>query len=298
MGELERVTGIQADLGEGPVWDERAGILYWIDILAGLIHQYTPASGQMATHPLGQPIGCLVLREHGGLLCALQDGIYSFDPEQGKLARLLARPDAELADNRFNDGKCDPVGRFFAGTMSNAGNEGHGESQPAGTLFRISPDWQVQAMVRPVAISNGLAWSSDQKTMYYIDSPTRLVSAFDYDESTGNLANRRTVIDFTAEDGIPDGMTIDAADRLWIAHWGGWKLSCWHPATGRKLDEIPLPCQNVTCCAFGGDSYDDLYITTARIGLDPSALAAQPDAGALFCIRTGARGLPPDRFKG
>ena len=286
---LQVAVRMRSILGEGPCWDDRSGQLYWIDILGQSIHRFDPSDGLVKTWSTG---------ESSGLICAMEQGIYSFDPERGDFARMIGRPDADLVNNRFNDGKCDPAGRLLAGTMSQDENEGHGDKAPAGTLFRINPDWSTQALLKNISISNGLAWSGDGNTLYFIDSPTRQIRAFDYDQEAGEISRQRVAIDFRNEAGIPDGMTIDAQGRLWIAQWAGWGVSCWNPVSGKKLDEIMLPCQNVTCCAFGGSDMTDLYITTAVIGLDQDQQARQPDAGSLFCIRTQARGLAPHRFAG
>lgn len=298
MKKVELVVDLDALLAESPCWDDRTGLLYCIDILGEKIYQYNSQNNFLAKYTTGQMIGCIALREKSGLLCAMQNGIYGFDPRSGNFEKLLIRPDHELTDNRFNDGKCDPAGRFFVGTMSNKGNEGAGDPPPVGTLYKIDPDLEVQAMISKVSISNGMAWNSRLDTLYYIDTPTRKVVAYDYDIKTGCIDNGRTVIDFRNESGNPDGMTIDSEDNLWIAHWGGWKLSKWHPELGIKMQEIRLPCQNVTCCAFGGQNYDLLYITTARTGLDFLALSEQSHAGSLFCIKTDVPGIPSYRFKG
>lgn len=297
MNKPELIVKMSLTLGEGPCWDDRTGCLFWIDIIGGEIIRYNPVMNETVTHSSGQMIGCIALREKAGLICALQDGVYSFDPGDGLLCKLLDRPDACMEDNRFNDGKCDPAGRFFVGTMSNAANEGQGGT-PMGTLFRIDPNLRATPLVRGVSISNGIAWRNDNKTMYYIDSPTREVSSFDYNIENGSITNRRAVISFKDESGIPDGMTIDTEDMLWIAHWGGWKISRWNPATGAKLCEFTLPCQNVTCCSFGGTGYSSLYITTARVGLTKKELEEQPEAGSVFCLNTGTTGKASYRFMG
>jgi sugar lactone lactonase YvrE len=297
MNKPELIVKMSLALGEGPCWDDRTKCLFWIDIIGEKIIRYNPEVSETVVYSSGQPIGCIALREKAGLVCALQDGIYSFDPVNGLLGKLLDRPDACIEGNRFNDGKCDPAGRLFVGTMSNAANEGQGGT-PLGTLFRIDPYLRATALVSGVSISNGIAWRSDCKTMYYIDSPTREVSSFDYNIENGSISNRRTVISFKDENGIPDGMTIDSEDMLWIAHWGGWKISRWNPITGVKLGEYTLPCQNVTCCTFGGIDYSSLYITTARIGLTKSELENQSEAGSVFCLKTSTTGKASFRFKG
>lgn len=297
MNKPELLVDMSLTLGEGPCWDDRLGCLYWIDIIGENIYRYDPEINKVVDYSSGQPIGCIALREKAGLVCAMQDGIYSLNPVNGLFYKLLDRPDACIEGNRFNDGKCDPAGRLFVGTMSTAANEGHG-GRPLGTLYRIDTDLRATALVCGVSISNGIAWRSDCKTMYYIDSPTREVSAFDYDIEDGRISNRRVVISFSDESGIPDGMTIDTEDMLWIAHWGGWKISRWNPVTGVKLCEFVLPCQNVTCCTFGGSGYSSLYITTARIGLTQRELDEQPKAGSVFCLNTSTTGRASYRFMG
>lgn len=298
MNKLEMAARLESIIGEGPCWDDRSEILYWIDILGKKIYCLNPYTNMMQTYKTNQFIGCLALRRKSGLICALQDGIYGFNPMNGLMTGLLPRPDGNYKYNRFNDGKCDPAGRLFVGTMSNLANNGKGGDNNIGTLYQINKDWQVKEAVSNVTISNGLAWSPDYKKLYYIDSPTREISVFDYYIETGEIANRRVAIDFRSEAGIPDGMTIDEEGLLWIAHWGGWKVSCWNPANGRKHMEINLPCQNVSCCTFGSRKLDTLYITTAREGLDLTEMKNQPEAGSLFAICPGSKGLRSYRFEG
>lgn len=281
----------KATLGEGPCWDARRQSLYWVDIEEGKLHIYDPAKREDRAFSLGQPIGAVVTRKSGGALLALQQGFYAFDPDTESLEHLH-NPETHLPENRFNDGKCDPAGRFWAGTMAMC------EAPDCGSLYCLDTDLTVHKKVEAVSISNGLAWSPDERVMYYVDSPTRVVCAFDYDKATGDIANRREVIQISDGMGFPDGMSIDEEGMLWIALWDGAMVGRWNPADGALLCEIPLPVSRPTSCVFGGRNLDELYITSARSRLDENALAAQPLAGGVFKCRPGIRGGPAWEFAG
>lgn len=235
--------------------------------------------------------GAIALTTGGQLLAALQHGFAKIDLELGDI-RMLADPEAHLSDNRFNDGKCDPAGRFWAGTMQLNGNKG------AGSLYVLHPDLTVSLKISGLSVSNGLAWSPDQSTFYFIDTPTQQVAAYDYDLESGNISNKRIAVSIPPELGKPDGMTIDAEGMLWVALWDGWGVTQWNPETGALLQQYRLPVARVTSCTFGGKDLQDLYITTAKTGLSAEALANQPLAGAVFVIKnTGVKGLPANLFK-
>ena len=194
-----------------------------------------------------------------------------------------------LPGNRFNDGKCDPAGRFWAGTMSIS-------NMPcAGSLYVLEKDGTVKTKITGVTCSNGMAWSPDDKTLYYIDTPTRQVVAYKYDTKNGDITDGRVAISIPEEKGSPDGMTIDTEGMLWIALWDGWKVIRYNPYTSEQLYEVTLPVSRVTSCVFGGDDMDDLYITSAREGLSDSDLKEQPLAGSLFVIRKS--GFEADAFE-
>jgi len=219
----------------------------------------------------------------------LQHGFALLDPKSEKIKML--EPVEDIASNRFNDGKCDPQGRFWAGTMAISLDNN------CGSLYRMNFNGSVEKVLNPVSISNGLVWSLDHKWMYYIDTPTRTVEAFHYEPITGHIKHSHTAVTFLEGEGLPDGMTQDADGNLWICHWNGGRVSRWNPLTGKKLFEVMMPAARVTSCAFGGENLDELYVTTARKELSERDLREQPNAGGLFRVRPGVRGLIADECK-
>jgi Gluconolactonase len=276
------------ELGEGPVWDERLQELLWVDIEGCQLHRYRPSDGRKLQVQTEKKISAAVPAEDGTWLVALADGFYRLNLETGSIA-LIARTEEETATNRLNDGKCDPAGRFWAGTISSWQNRN-------GHLYTLE-DGHLTKQLSEIGCSNGLAWTADGTVMYYIDTFENYVYAFDYDIATGEISNKRTVITFPEGEGSPDGMSIDSEGMLWVGHWGGWQIGRWNPLTGEKLAAIPIPVRNVTSCAFGGENLDELYITTARQGNDEEQLSKQPLAGALFRVKLDVKGLPVQRAK-
>jgi sugar lactone lactonase YvrE len=272
----ELVLDARARLGEGPFWDERGRRLGWVDILDAKVHWYDPATGEDTAVDVGEHIGAAAPRRDGGLVLAVASGFALLD-DDGRVTPVadLAKPGV-----RMNDGKADPRGRFLAGTMA------YDETPGAGTLYALDPDRRVRTLVEGVTVSNGLAWSADGGTLYYIDTPTRGVDAFDYDLDGGDVANRRRVITIPESDGWPDGMTIDDEGHLWVAFWEGSAVRR-YAADGSLLAVVELPVTRVTSCAFGGPDRGDLYITSAQpAGGGPE----QPHAGGLFRCRPGVTG--------
>ena len=289
--EIQVVTNHRCLLGEGPVWDANQNAIIWLDIISGQIHEYNVLSEQLRTIEVGQMIGCLAVTTAGNFIAGLKDGIGFVDRSSGNV-KIIAAPEKHLQGNRFNDGKCDPAGRFWAGTMALT------EQESAGSLYMLDHDRSIQKKKTGVTISNGLAWSVDRKTLYYVDTPTSKVTAFNFDISTGMINKERIVINIPKEEGSPDGMTIDNQGMLWIAHWDGWQISRWDPESGRKIGHVQLPVAKVTSCTFGGSNLTDLYITTAKVDLSEQELAMQPLAGSLFVIRDcGFKGLPAYEFQ-
>jgi sugar lactone lactonase YvrE len=288
---VELVCDAKAALGEGPVWDYRRGLLYWVDIKAGSIHVYDPPAARDHVIDAGQEVGCVALRASGGVIFAGRNGFCELDIESGDIAPLLD-PERHMPGNRFNDGKVDPRGRLWAGTMSTEGQRNRG------SLYCLFPDFSLRTMVTGVSISNGLAWSADHRILYYIDTPTQEVAAFDYDADTGEISGRRAAVRIPPEKGQPDGMTMDAEGMLWVALYGGGAVTRWNPRDGRLLATIEVPAPLVTSCAFAGLRMDELFITTARQHMDAQALSAHPQSGGLFRTRPGARGTHEPLFAG
>lgn len=286
----ELVLDAGADLGEGPTWDAQARVLVWVDIMAGRVHRFDPATGADEALEVGQPVGAAVPTTSGGLAVAASDRFCLLDPATGKTESLV-EVESDLPATIMNDGKCDPAGRFWAGTKDAEGR------RPLGSLYRLDADRTLARVLADVTISNGLGWSPDLRTMYYIDSATYGIDGFDFDRETGAVANRRRLVDIPEGWGLPDGMTVDAEGFLWVAFWGGSAVRRLAP-DGRVVSVIGFPVSQVTSCAFGGDDLADLYVTTARIGLSDAQLQAQPHAGGLFRVRSGVRGLPEHPYVG
>ncbi|MEP7143187.1 MAG: SMP-30/gluconolactonase/LRE family protein [Ferruginibacter sp.] len=277
-------------LGEGPVWDIRHKVICWVDILNGVIHEYSPEQKKHRTIDIRQMIGSIAICTDGNFIAALQNG-FAFINRLTADVKMIADPEDHVPNNRFNEGKCDPAGRFWAGTMALS------EQAGAGNVYvmdnRLAPEKKIGA----VSVSNGMAWSIDHQTFYYIDSPTLEIVAYDYEKDTGHINNKRTIIKIAEKDGYPDGMTIDSEGMLWIAHWDGWQVIRWDPNSGKKLLRIHLPAARITSCTFGGEYLQDLYITSARVGLSEDELEKQPLAGSLFAVyNCGYKGLPAFEF--
>ena len=286
MSDAELVLDARAQLGEGPSWDAATGTLIWVDILAGAVHRFDPRSRTDTPYGVGSEVGAAVPRASGGLAVCRNGGIAALSPDGERLADLAAI-DADRPDMWMNDAKCDPAGRLFAGTLQ------QDEAPGAGALYRLDPDLALTRVVDGVTCSNGIGWSPDGRTMYYVDSAIRRVDAFDYEPATAEMTNRRI---FLQTDGLPqpDGLCVDEEGCLWIAFWDGWCLRRYTP-DGRVALVVELPAARVTSCCFGGPDLTDLYVTTASPD-EPDP--AQPHAGGLFRLRPGVRGLPTHPFGG
>ena len=286
--QAELVLDAHAILGEGPVWDAHSGVLWWVDIEGKQIHRFDPRTRTDTTIPTPSHVGAVALRERGGLVAALADGVWSVDSVTGAFERLLGL--GEPPDVRSNESKCDPAGRFLVGTMAY-------DYTPVGSLYSIGRDGSVRRLLDRLSIANGMAWSADRGTFYYIDSPTRRVDAFDYDLATGSLSNRRPYLTFDDPVAKPDGVVIDSEGGLWVAFWGAGEVRRYGP--DRSLDVVVrVPAQQVTSGVFGGADLRDLYITSATTELSEAELAEQPLAGGLFHVGIPVAGLLPDRFAG
>ncbi len=289
MTEVKCVWPAGAVVGEGPVWDEDEGALYWVDIKSPAAHRYVPATGERASWPMPERIGCIARRREGGFIAGFKSGFAFLDLPEGRIEKI-GDPEPERPNNRMNDGKCDAEGRFWAGTMDDE------EKEPTGWLYRLDPDLTWQRTDGEYTVTNGPAFAPDGRTIYHADTLGGVVYALEV-EADGTLANKREFARFAKTDGSPDGMTTDAEGFLWIAHWGGWRITRFAP-DGAIARILELPVSQVTSCVFGGIGFETLYITSASIGLDEAARAAQPLAGGLFEADIGIRGLPTLRFAG
>ncbi|WP_408009771.1 SMP-30/gluconolactonase/LRE family protein [Pseudalkalibacillus sp. A8] len=291
MTEVELVVDAKATLGEGPSWDHENQLLYWVDIVESQIFIYDPDAKMNRKIPLEQMPGAVVQRKSGGAIAALDKGFHTINLETDEL-KQIHDPEPHLPGNRFNDGKCDPAGRFWAGTIDE-NRDGNA------ALYCLDIDMKVTKKIDNVSNSNGLAWSLDSEYFYYIDTPTQKVVRYEYEPSTGDIQNPQDVILVPEEEGKPDGMTIDTEGMLWIAHWGGSKVSRWNPMTGDQIQEIAVPARNVTSCTFGGKDLNELFITTARKGMDKDELETYPNAGGLFKVTFDeVKGIPSPKFGG
>ena len=280
--KTEILYDVKATLGEGPAWDEKTQTLYWVDILGKRIY----AGGEVLAE-LDDYIGCLAPTKNGHLIVGKRASFMDFDPATSQQTVLVTLP--ESATNRMNDGKCDPAGRLIAGTMD------MNETDPTGSVYSYDGKSN-RVLFRDVTISNGMAWSPEHKTFYYIDTPTCEVRAYDYDVKTGEIANRRKAFDVPKSLGWADGMTSDTEGNLWIAMWGGAQVTRWNPNTGQLLEQIPIPALQSSCPVFGGKNRNELYVTSARKGMSESDLNKYPLSGGLFKVETKYEGMPTFEF--
>jgi sugar lactone lactonase YvrE len=283
---LEPVLDARAALGEGPIWDDRTDTLLWVDIHRHQLHRFDPDTAVDHSIALDEPVGSVALREDGGLVGAVGLSMGEIDEETAVFTPWHTVHDGD----RMNDGACDPRGRYLAGTLTEPLVEG------ASGLFALQPDGSLRRLLADVTLSNGLAWSPDGRTMYYIDTFLERVDAFDYDLDAGTIARRHPVVDLREAEGRPDGMTVDADGNLWVAMARGRAVRC-YDTSGRLQEMVPVPAPVATSCTFGGPELADLYITTGQWPASPEQLRDWPHAGAIFRLSgTGARGRPSYRF--
>jgi sugar lactone lactonase YvrE/DNA-binding IclR family transcriptional regulator len=278
-------------LGEGPCWSPRDGALYWVDILTPSIHRFDTSTAQDTEIKLGAMVSLAIPKATGGLLVATPGGLMTFDDTTKRLS-LLCHPEADRPGNRYNDGKCDRMGRLWVGSLD------MGTAANRGNLFRVDPDGNWKKMDTGFTVANGLGWSPDNKRMYFTDSTRRTIYVYDFDLLSGNIANRRNFITLRANEGTPDGLTVDEEGCLWVAVWDAWRVSRYSPQ-GEELLRIKMPVPRPTSCCFGGPDLDTLYVTSASVRLNEDALRAAPLSGSLFAIKIpGVRGLPETTFAG
>jgi sugar lactone lactonase YvrE len=305
--QAELLYSAHALVGEGPVWHYGEQQLYWLDIEGLRLHRFDPSLGIDESFPLSNEVGCVVPCRNGNFLLAAETGIEEVHIGTNGIevieTNIKIHPESGIPENRYNDGKCSPEGRFWFGSLNRQRQTGRA------SLYVLDEQHGCRTAITGATNSNGLAWSPDNKTFYWIDTPTRQVDAFDYDSTEGTLTNRRTVIRFPTDENInitekdwnwktdqhfgrPDGMTVDSDGMLWIAHWLGGRITRWNPKDGTLLETIRLPVSRVTSLTFGGAELKTIFITTASRGLTTETKIYEPEAGSLFVYESQIAGLP------
>jgi sugar lactone lactonase YvrE len=281
---------VRALLGEGAFWNHRSQEFYWVDILGKSLNIYNPSNKSNRKFPLPYRIGTVVPQTDSTAVVALDNGIYILNTNN-RLLTLLSNVEENIPTNRFNDGKCDPSGNLWVGSMR------LDETIPAASLYKVAPDGTTTKMLENITISNGIVWTKDGTTMYYIDTPTGKIRAYDFNKENSTISNERTVVEVDPDDGFPDGMAIDEEDMLWVGLWNGNAVGRYDPKTGELIEKIEVPAHNVTSCAFGGPNLDILYITTAKVDMTEEETAKYPLAGSIFSVKPGVKGVKSMFFK-
>lgn len=285
-GIVTNLVAARARLGECPVWDEVNNLLYWVDIYNHRVHSYNPVTKSDSFYDVGDAVGSLALTSDRYLLLALRHQIALLDPDSGAVTSLYQLPN-EAADTRFNDGKCDPQGRFWVGTVS--------DRLGAASLYCFDTSGKLQLKETNLTISNGLGWSPDGKTFYLTDSRTKTIYAYNFDGESGEISDRRPFADLSDAKSEPDGLAVDVEGCLWSAQWDGWCIIRFDP-DGKEMERIPVPVPRPTCCIFGGEDLQDLYLTSASVGLSQKEIQESLFSGDLFAYRAPVAGLPGYRF--
>lgn len=289
--EVECVSECPSLLGEGPMWSPRDEALYWVDILTPAIHCFNTATRTDTETKLGSMVSLAIPKATGGLLVATPGGLMTYDVDSKRL-QAFCHPESDRPGNRYNDGKCDRMGRLWVGTLD------IGTAANRGNLFKVEADGSWKKMDSGLTVANGMGWSPDNRHMYFTDSMRRTIYRYDFDLRLGEIANRQPFITLDPNDGTPDGLTVDADGCIWVAVWDAWRVSRYSPE-GKEIMRIKMPVPRPTSCCFGGENLDTLYITSASVRLNSEVLAAAPLSGSLFAIRVpGVRGLPETIFSG
>jgi D-xylonolactonase len=290
MVDIHCVWEEPAILGEGPLWVAKENAVYWVDIVSKRVHRYGVADDARRTWAFETVVTSLAERRQGGLVGTVRDGFAFIDLEAGTF-EPIAMPEADMPENRFNDGKVDENGRYWAGSMDD------GEKLATGSLYRLDGDLVLHKMDTNYSITNGPTFSVDGKTLYHTDTAKRTIFAFDFNED-GAISNKRVFVKLVAEEeGYPDGMTVDSENCIWLAHFAGSRITRYSPE-GEVMQVITMPVPNITSCIFAGPAFDTLYITTARHLLNEEDTRKYPLSGSLFSCKPGVTGLPTPLFAG
>jgi sugar lactone lactonase YvrE len=283
----KNVLDARARLGECPLWDAVDQKLFWVDVYNRRVHQFDPATGQNRYFDTGAVVSAVAHSAPDHLIIALRDSLAQMDIQTGEIKPLVQLDLSNRVDSRCNDGKCDPQGRFWIGTVSDTPGQA--------ALYRYDPDGSLHLMETGLTISNGLGWSPDGSIFYLTDSFQHKIYAYDFNATTGSISNRRVLIDLSEESFEPDGLTIDTRGNIWSALWDGWAIACFTP-TGKLIFRVNLPVPRPTNLTFGGPNLSDLYITSASVGLSQKEVQECYTAGDLFRLSTHSKGLPTYAF--
>ncbi len=286
------------ELGETPIWHPGKKVLYWTDVFSGDFHIYDASSGEDSVYNPGGMIGSAIPSSDGSVLLLLENGLNLFEPQTGELKHLID-PEPGRDDFRLNDGRCDKKGRVWFSTMSKVyGSDDYDESM-TGSLYMVDTDLSIMTVMSGVNQLNGIGWSSDDKRMYIVDTHNFKLLAFDYDMQTGEATGAKTACEIPSDFGFADGMCMDADDNVWIGHWVSGKISKWNPKTGELQQTVQMPVPHVTCCGFGGENFDELYATTARLWIDDKDLKEKySSAGGIFKFKPGVKGRASYMYRG
>jgi len=287
---FECVLDIKASLGECPVWSIVEQVLYWVDINAPSLNRFDPRTGKNTAWAMPESIGSFALRSEGGFVAALRGGVWLTDGD-GRLERKIAAAPYAPAHHRFNDGRADPQGRFWIGSMN------ENRDAATGALYCLDADHALAPMISGITISNGLAWSPDSRTMYHADTATRTIYAWQFDPATGGITNQRVFARFLGETERPDGGAVDREGCYWSAFYRGGRIVRLSPR-GELVAEFPLPAMCPTMCSFGGPDLQTVYVTTARQHREAEELARLPHSGGIFAMRVDVPGMPEPAFAG
>lgn len=295
MENIEILVDQRAANGEGPAWDPQSQVLYWVDIVRATIFIYDPLQKTNKSIDLSNrfsSIGTLAPRKKGGLLFAPDRNIASLNLETLEV-EILAELEKDLPDNRFNDGKCDPAGRFLVGSMAKKP-----DGTPVGSLYCMDPDHSVRKLRDGLIISNGMGWSPDHQLFYLADSLSRDVWVYDYDLSRGEIEHQRVAFRLPDGMGVADGLTVDRQGLVWLAIWDAACITRWDPHTGKMVEKHDFPALRTSSCIFGGRNMDELYVTSATTGLSDQDWKDFPYNGALMRKKMNVQGMETFSFAG
>jgi sugar lactone lactonase YvrE len=283
----EVVVHTSADVGEGPVWDDRTGELLWVDMTPGFLYRFDPFGGERGVLQVGGFLGSVALRRSGGVVLAMRDGLYSLSHG----AAILCQVEEPGPPRFLNDSICDSRGRLFVASVTDD------ELPDSGCVYRVDPDLSIRKVVRGMTLANGMGFSPDERSMYVVDSRRYEVALYDYDSEAGRLSNGRVFVRTPEPLGLPDGLTVDRDGGVWVAYWGGGCIRRYTP-DGAMDRSIAFPVSQVSSCGFGGANFEELYVTSARNGLDEARLVTEAFAGSLFRVRVEVPGTPAQKFGG